>query len=248
MSYQLISQYFLKVINTLHEVELFEKDKIQLSADLIAPRLCDGKVLHVFGSGHSHILAEEISRRAGGLVCINPILDVGFTLMGGAPSKARRLERLEGYATAILDSYQFLNDEVIIIVSQSGINAASVEAALYAKEHGLNVVSLTSLEHSSKSNSRHSSGKRLFEVSDIVIDNHVPHGDAVIQLSDELPRIAPLSTVIGAAILQALIASTAQKMVELGYKDVPIWASANIEGSEEYNKKISYLYPFRYKT
>lgn len=248
MKNQLISEYFDQVKKILREVETSETEKILLSANIIASRLCDGKVLHVFGSGHSHILAEEISRRAGGLVCINPILDIDYTLMGGAPTKGRRLERLEGFASAILDSYQLLKDEVIIIISQSGINVASVDAALFAKKLGLHVICLTSLDHSASSNSRHSSGKRLFEVSDIVIDNHVPIGDAVIQINEGLPKVSPLSTVIGSAILQALIAHVAQKMVECGCKDVPIWASANTEGGDEYNRRISHLYPIRYKT
>jgi len=247
-SRKISDEYFNSAISNLKLVKTREKEKITSAADLIAQSLITGGVLHVFGAGHSHMLAEEVCRRAGGLVQVNPILDIGFTLLSGLPARIRRLERLEGYTRSLVESYELLPNEVIIIASQSGINPAPIEVALASKEQGLYVVSITSLDHSMSLKSRHSSGKRLFEISDVVIDTHVPPGDAVLELSSDLPRIAPLSTVIGATIMQAIIAEVICKLIENGEEKPDIWASANMPGGDEHNRTVAKKYPFRYKS
>lgn len=228
-------------------IENQEAEKLCRSAELIAQCLFDDHVLHVFGSGHSHVLAEEISRRAGGLVCVNPILDTNYTLLAGAPSKSRIFERLEGYSEAVLDSYILYPGEVIIIVSSSGINPSSVGAALYSKKKGLKVISITSIEHSSSLPSRHSSGLKLYQVSDIYIDTHVPIGDAIIEIAPNIPKVCPISTIIGASILQALIGQVVQAMLIIGNPNMHIWESANTINGDSKNREKYLKYPNRYK-
>lgn len=215
-----------------------EHEQIDAAAELILPTLADGGMLHIYGAGHSHLFAEEITYRAGGLVPVNPILDVGYTLMASPPSRSSKLELLEGYVETVLDCYEFRPGEVLIIMSQSGRNPGPVGAALYAKEHGLKIVAVTSVAQSSSQTSRDKSGQRVFELADVVIDNHVPSGDASVEIRSGYPKVAPLSTIVGSTVLQALVAEIAGRMLEKGI-DPPVWMSANVDGSREHNQAMA---------
>ncbi|MBS3949191.1 MAG: SIS domain-containing protein [Peptococcaceae bacterium] len=239
--------YFKTAISILEEIIQDEQSNLDRAADLITQSLTEGGVLHIFGAGHSHLFAEELAFRAGGLVAINPILEYGYTLMGGSASRSTQLERLEGYSKIVLENYHLRPKEVIIITSQSGINPGPIEAALSAKEKGLFVVALTSMHQSSKLSSRHSSGKKLFEIADVVLDNHVPSGDAVIELQTDFPKVAAVSTVTGAAILQSLVAEVAHRLLRDGIQP-PIWISSNVPAGDEHNNKLASQYPSRLKS
>lgn len=243
---RLIHTYFHQAISILEKVLQDESRNMYHTAELISTSLATGGVLHIFGAGHGHLFAEELAYRAGGLVPINPIIDYGYTLMGGSASRSTRLERLEGYSRIILENYEFHPGEVILIVSQSGINPGPVEAAMAAREKGLQVVAITSLGQSSNLPSRHSSGKRLFELADVVIDNHVPSGDALVELQSGFPKVAAVSTVVGAAILQSLVAEVAQRLFDRG-QEPPIWVSANVPNGDDHNRKMAGKYPSRIK-
>jgi len=169
-----MERYFEVVFQTLETVRRAEATTMSQVAERITTSLAQGGVLHIFGAGHAHLLAEEISYRAGGLVPVNPILDIGYTLMANPPSRTTALERLEGYARTLMEGYDLRPGEVLIVFSQSGINPGPVEVALYGKEKGLTVVAITSLTQSRNQASRHSSGKRVFEIADLVIDTHIP--------------------------------------------------------------------------
>lgn len=188
------------------------------------------------------ILAEEVFYRAGSLVAINAMLDNGVSVHFGG-TKSSRMERLEGYADIIIGQYDVRPGEAIIILSNSGRNAVPIEMAMAAKTKGLKVIAITSLAFSRSVPSRHSSGKRLFEVADIVIDNKVPPGDAVMEVGKLSQKMGPVSTIINAAILHTIIMQACQTMLEKGFLP-PIWMSANLEGGDEFNLK----YLSRYKT
>jgi uncharacterized phosphosugar-binding protein len=243
----LAQKYFSIVADTLESILNDESDAIYKAAKQMAESVKLHNILHVFGTGHSHVFAEEVARRAGGLVCINPILDIGYTLMGGFPARPTRLERLEGYSKLLLENHELNAGETIVIVSQSGINTGPVEAALYCKEMGLNVIAISSVSQSKKTPSRHSSGLRLFEIAHITIDNHVPDGDATLEINPLTARISPLSTVVGSAILQALVAETIGILLTEGIIP-PIWSSANLPDGDNKNKLVGEAYPNRVKT
>ncbi len=243
----LVHTYFSKAISTLESVLRDEVRSLERTAAIITESLFEGGVLHVFGAGHGHLFAEELAYRAGGLVPINPIIDYGYTLMGGSASRSTKLERLEGYSRILLENYDFRRGEVILIVSQSGINPGPVEAALAAREKGLQVAAVTSLGQSRNLPSRHSSGLRLFEIADVVIDNHVPTGDAVVEIQDGFPKVAAISTVVGAAILQSVVAEVSGRLLERGLEP-PIWISANVPEGDGHNRKMSEKYPSRLKS
>jgi len=226
--------YFRTAIDTLQQVMETEKEVLDQAAQWIADSVKEDGVLHIFGAGHSMLMGQELMFRAGGLAPVNAILDINFSLMGPPPSAGTALERMEGYAKLILDRYEFRPGEVLVVVSQSGRNPVPIEAALEGKKRGLKVIALTSLQQSSQSTSRHSSGKRLFEVVDLVLDTHVISGDACVEIAPGLPRTSPLSTVIGAAIMQALVAEVAKRLYDAGVQP-PIWVSANVPGGDERN-------------
>lgn len=235
------SKLFSIAIDTITLVSKQEAEKIDAAASMLAKSISSGGMLHIFGAGHSHLFAEEMSCRAGGLVAANPILDIGYTLMGGPPSLISKYERLEGFVTSVLGRYKLRTGEVLIVMSQSGRNPGPVEAALYAMEKGLQVIAITSVGQSREQASRHSSGKRLFEIADLVIDNHVPTGDAAVELKEGLPKVSPISTIIGAAILQSLVAEVAGRMLQMG-EVAPVWMSSNVDGGDEHNELMASRY------
>ncbi len=242
-----LESYFETVAQLLETVRREEAATIREVAARIVNSLSQGGVLHIFGAGHSHLLAEEISYRAGGLIAVNPILDMGYMLPFNSPSRATALERLEGYARSLMEDYDFRAGEVLIVCSQSGINPAPLEVALYGKEKGMTVVALTSLAHSRDLQSRHSSGKRLFEVADLVIDTHTPKGDAVLDCGPGLPRVAAVSTVIGASVLQALVSEVASIWMQTQTTPVPVWVSANLAAGDQHNQMHMSRLPRRRK-
>ncbi len=205
------------------------------------------RMIHVFGCGHSHLMAEEAFWRAGGLVPVHPILDPNLTLLGGR--RTSPLERLEGYARVLLAGEDLRPGEVMVVFSNSGINALPIEVALAAKEAGLHILAVTSLAHGKSVEPRHSSGRRLFELADVTVDTHVPTGDAAVDLSElsggaEGHRVAPLSTAIGALVWNALVAEIAYLRVAAG-AEPSCFISQNVPGGDEANEALVSRYRAR---
>src|ERR671916_1560660 len=165
-----IDAYAARLREVQEAVLAEERQKLLEAARLLAGSL-DGeepdRMIHVFGCGHSHLMAEEAFWRAGGLVPVHPILDPNLSLLGGL--RTSPLERLEGYARVLLTGEELRPGEVMVVFSNSGINAVPIEVALVAKEAGLRVVAVTSLAHSKGVEPRHSCGQRLFELADVAI-------------------------------------------------------------------------------
>lgn len=234
--------YFEKAIATIQKVQITQSEALDKASEWIKDSMEKGGILHVFGSGHSHAISEDVFWRAGGLAQVNAILDVNLTMHGGgAPTRGTSLERMEGYAKIVLENYDLRKDEVIIVISNSGINALPIEVAQIAKDLGLKVIALTNLEQSRNAKSRHSSGKRLFELVDLVIDTCVVPGDASIEIASSLPKAAPLSTVVSCSILQALVAEVAARMYKDGFVP-PIFTSANVPEGDAALKKHSMVF------
>ena len=202
-------------------------DCIVQAGKVIADAIAQGGTLHIFGTGHSHMLAEELYIRAGGLACVNAILEPSLMLHED-PARATELERQEGLAAEILVKHEMRAGDVLIVVSNSGRNPVPIEMALLAKERGLVVIALTSLAHSQAVASRHSSGRRLFEVADVILDNGGEVGDAVLEVEGLPTKACPTSTVIGAAILNAVVATTIEELLGMGI--VPhVLVSSNVD-------------------
>jgi len=240
-----IDEFFNGVIELLKKVKETRKDVMLKAAEVIKNALKEDKLIHVFGCGHSQILVQEVFYRAGGLVPINAMLDLGTSLYAGA-LKTTPVERLPGYAKMLLDYYQIGKGEVLIVISTSGINPVPVEVAMGAKERGATVIAITSVEFSKSSPARHPSGKKLYQVADIVIDNLVPPGDALLSVPGIRTKVAPVSTIINAAILHSILSTAAKMLADEGIEP-PVWLSANVPGGDEFNKRYIAKYKFRIK-
>lgn len=240
-----LEEYSGKICSLVSKAISSQSENIRKASRIIAESLISGGVLHVFGVGHTMILAEEVFSRAGGFAPVNAMLDAGVSTRLGA-MKCSSMERLEGYAKIVLDNYETRKGEVIIVISNSGRNAVPIEMAIEAKKKGLIVIAITSLPFSRSVRSRHSSGKRLFDVADLVIDNLVPPGDAAFELPGLPQKIGPVSTILNATILHAIMIQVASEMLQRGIVP-PIWVSGNLEGSDETNMSYIKRYASRLK-
>ena len=236
-------RYYGKVVDNLSRVFTAQREAMEQAARAIADAVERGGMLHTFGTGHSHMIAEEAFYRAGGLVPVSPILDAGL-LFGDGAVKSTFLERVEGYAGEVLSRYQLREGDVMLVASNSGRNAVPVEMALLAKEKGLTTVAITSVSHSSSVESRHSSGKKLMELVDIVIDNGGVPGDAVVDVPGLSEAVGATSTVVGCAILNSVIVMAVEILVARG-NHPPVFVSSNLDGGDAANKGWIGLYGSR---
>lgn len=231
-------QYFDRLGTLLDEVEN-QGPQIEAAAGLMATCIANDGIVHVFGSGHSHMMAEEVFHRAGGLFAFNAMLDINLTSFGTlAPSM---VERTEGYAQVVLDSFDVRPGEVVVIVSNSGINPVPIELAMDAKKRGATTVAITSAANYGNAVSRHSSGKKLGDVVDLVVDSRVPAGDAILQLDGMDAGIGASSTVLGAALMNAIVSQVAETMLAAGHQP-PAIVSMNVPGGDERNRELQERY------
>lgn len=224
-----------------------EAAPLDAARDAIAAALRADRLIHVAGSGHSHLIALEVFYRAGGIAAAQALLDEDLMLHRGA-ERSTLLERESGRAAAVLARHRVSPGDVVIIVSNSGRNAYPVEFALQARAAGAVTIALTSRQHSTAVASRHTSGKRLFELADIVLDNGGVPGDAGLQIpglqipglqisglevpSLEVPgdagKMGPTSTIIGVWILNLLLAEAVAQLAAESIS-VDVWQSANAD-------------------
>lgn len=215
--------------------------QFQKAADQIRTALETKHSVFIFGCSHAGILAEEVFYRTGGLAVINPIFFPGFMLNTRPITMTSQLERVDGLGKILLKENHVKEGDVLILHSVSGRNNVPVEMALEAKELGISTICITNLAYSQSVTSRHPSGKRLFEACDTVIDNCGCVGDAAIFLEGLPERIGPTSTVVGAALVNALVIETVGGMLSDGVLP-PVFMSANLDGGDAHNKKIFEAY------
>ncbi|MBE6590797.1 MAG: SIS domain-containing protein [Ruminococcaceae bacterium] len=228
----MIEAYFSHLSALLDRVLKTQKESIKKASLLLEEALEASNTVFAFGTGHSHMLSEELFYRAGGLVKVYPIFDEPLMLHVSA-SRSSEIERREGYAAALLDKTPLKENDLIFIFSNSGRNAVPVEMALEAKKRGAKTVCITNLTHSTASASRHSSGKKLYEICDVVIDNCGCKGDAAMDI-DGL-KCGPTSTAVGAAILWAAVCEAVRSLKKRGSL-CEVFLSSNLDGSDEVNQ------------
>jgi uncharacterized phosphosugar-binding protein len=223
-----------------------QTDQIREAAELVAAAIRNEGIMQIFGTGHSRSIVLEIAGRAGGLVPANALSIKDLVMYGGTePDEILdpTIERDPSLAQRILDLASLHPEDVFIVASNSGGNGSVVELALIAKGAGHRVIAVTSLEHSRQVVSRHPSGKRLFEVADVVIDNCGVFGDAALPLPTG-GAITATSSLTGVLIAQMLVAEVCGELLRLGM-DVPVFLSANVPGGDEHNEVLNRRYAGR---
>lgn len=219
-------EYMNKVEELLHKTADVNEETIKMLARKFADNIASNQIIHVFGTGHSHMIGIELFCRAGGLGNVNAILDPD-TLTSNGARRSGALEKLPGLADIIYDSYTINAGDIMIITSNSGRNAVPVEMALRAKKEGVYTIALTNLEQSEAAVSRHPSGKKLYECVDCILDNAVPSGDALLNINGTLT--GPGSTISSIFLLDTIVSEALQILADEG-KELPIFQSQNVDG------------------
>jgi uncharacterized phosphosugar-binding protein len=230
-----IERYYEAILRVQNQVINSQIDVLQQVAQVMADTIRTHGRLFLFGTGHSHMLAEEAHYRAGGLAAAVPILLPALMLHESAALSTYH-EKTAGLAKSLIDTYQPRPGEILFVFSNSGVNTVPVEMAIAGKTLGLTVVALCSMTYS-RSAALSSVGKRLFEVADFIIDNGGEPGDALIPLDCTPCRVGPSSTVLGALIWNCLATEAALLLQAQGITP-PIYASSNLPNSLEHNAQL----------
>ena len=244
MNRNYVNEFETKVNEALDIINKEEKDNIRKAAELIFAAMKNGHILHVFATGHSHMFAEELFYRAGGLIQINPILNPYLMQHEGAVSSTK-YERLEGLSKIIYEGLDLESEDIFIIVSNSGINAVPIEMAKIVKENKHQLIVVSSLDSSKKLKSRVKDGSHLFEYGDVVINNHMPYGDCLVE--SKYGRIGSASSIIGSYIAQRLVLEIIS-LYEENNLEPAIYKSANTEGGDKHNKEAYEKYKKRIRS
>jgi uncharacterized phosphosugar-binding protein len=234
-----VDRYFEVLIERLGEVRASQGEAMDRAAKACARSIAAEKLVFSFGTGHGALPALEMFPRTGTIVGFRPIVEstmISFHRVWGdmGARQYRFIHAVEGYGKAILRSHQLDPADSIVLFSHSGVNAVILDIALGAKEKGLTGIAVTSLPHSSASPSRHSSGKRLFEVADIVIDTRASLSDASIRIEGHDAPVGANSTSVAIAIAHAIVAATAEKLVRRGVEPY-VMVNPNTAGKEAAN-------------
>lgn len=234
----LFQEYLAAVIGLLQRIAAEEEPAVQQAAGLMADAVQNGHNLFAFGCTHSSLPIQDLIYRAGGLMLINPIFGPGIAAMDTRPATlSSEIEKLPGYAKALLDNTPLKAGDVLLLVSVSGRNAVPIEMAQAAQERGAKVIGLTSRAYSQGVSSRHPTGKKMHDFADVVLDNKVDKGDAVLSAEGMPQKFTPASGVTSIAILQGLVAATIQELLRRGVTP-PVFLAANVDGGKEYNARL----------
>ncbi len=233
----LAKKYLEKCSELIKRLQNTQLQKIEEAAEMIAQAVDEGHTLYAWGGPHSSLPVQDIFWRAGGLALVNPLFTHGLSLEVGPIYLTTFLERVDGAGSEFFGQVGAEPGDVIILISTSGRNPFPIEMAASAREAGLKVIGVTSTAYSSSVSSRHSSGKKMQDLCDVVLDNLTAPGDAVIE-NDCLPqKVGPTSGWMGCLMLQALMAETAERLAEKGVIP-PIYYALNLDGQSEY---VQYL-------
>jgi uncharacterized phosphosugar-binding protein len=250
-------RYFDQTLSILNHIRETQMDNLERAAQICADSIGSGGLVFLFGAGHSRMMCEEMTPRQGCFVGWVALVELALSnhasIVGANGLRAPLyLEKYEGYAEEILKGFNFGQHDAFIVISTSGIRPVVVEMAMGAKQRGLPVIALCSRSHCEQSPPAHSSGKKLTDVADVILDNGCPPGDCVIELEGMDWRTGPASTVSGAMIINMLRCRVAELLRERGYQPVLLPSHQFIGASsaqqqlerfyEAYRRSLAHLY------
>lgn len=228
--------YLLNAQELLGQVAITQQDAVSACVNLFTDALATGKMIHTFGTGHSHLLAEEIFYRAGGLAAIYPILDERLMLHKEVV-KGSQNERLPGLAQELVKQHPIANGDVVIVISNSGGNQVTIDLVKIAQDLGAKVIAVTSINHATSKSARSSAAEKIHQLADVVLDNSGVVGDASVRVAGASMSAGPTSTVIGGALLQSVVVGTVAECLKRGIQP-EIFLSSNLAGGDENNAAI----------
>lgn len=234
--------YSIEMIKQLEKIFEGQEEEMEKAISEVFRTIKEDRIIHTFGSGHSHMVGLELFIRAGGLGNVNAMLDQDVLTSNGA-LRSSKLEKLEGLADILWEEYRIEKGDIIIIISNSGRNALPVEMALRAKKEGIKIIAITSLTQTKEFASRHSSGKKLFEIADIILDNKVISGDGIMKVGND--RIGAMSSINGMFIINTVVTEAMIRAEKSGI-ELPVYSSQNIDSFEN-NDKLYKKYMGRVK-
>lgn len=246
----IMSTSYLRYLRTaqdiLEQIEATQTDAIAHASDICAETIAEDGLVYLFGSGHSRMAVEEMFPRYGSFPGFFPIVELAVTyhnqVVGcNGQRQALFLENISGYADVILRNFTFRPHDAMIVFSNSGTNVLPIEIAMGAKKQGLPVIAVSSIAHSRSSISKHTSGKRLFEIADLTIDNCNPPGDAVVDIPNLANPVGPTSSIGTLSIVNAIKCRVAELLTERGKPPIVLTGS-HFLGPEESAQQIERSY------
>jgi uncharacterized phosphosugar-binding protein len=243
-------EYMDQVVDYYELVEKTERENIAAAAKLMAEAIAEDRLIHVYGGGgHTCLVMAELFFRAGGLACINPIMDVAVSPFNQS-LKYLEIERTVNYGRSVVRYYDIAPGDVFVIFHNIGVNPATIDAAMEAKERGARIIAVSSKHWQEELPQdhfiRHPSGENVFDFAEVCIDDHNPVGDATLRVDGFDTPIAPPSNLVDFYIAHRLEIETVRKLVEMGVEP-PVWRSANAPGGDEFNAKYVEKYKPRVK-
>ncbi len=236
-------EYIKKIKKQIDDIYKYEEGNIKKLAEEMARCIIEDKIIHVIGTGHSHMIGLELFIRAGGLANVNCMLDSVLLTADGA-IRSSKLERINEIAQILWEEHRIVEGDMLIVISNSGRNALPIEMAMLAKSNGIKLAVITSLSQSKKYPSRHKSGKKLYEFADILLDNHVPSGDGFMTIGNTLT--GAVSSISGMTIVNTASTEAMKIAYNNGVK-LPIYGSQNIDESnnenlyKKYSRRIKHM-------
>ncbi|GAC1310015.1 MAG: SIS domain-containing protein [Isosphaeraceae bacterium] len=252
-----LKRYFQTVRATIDAIENDQLEPIKIAARKFSESILSDRLVHVFGTGHSRMAVEEVFPRYGSFPGFHPIVELSMTyhnpvVGANGQRQAMFLENVAGFGPVLWRNFAVTADDCLLAISTSGCSAVTIDVALEAKRLGMFVVALTSLTHSKVSDSRHESGRKLYEVADLVLDHHAPAGDAVIRIDRLEAPVAPVSTIGSCLIVNLLKCEVARILTDAGAPPKVLTAAVHVgkerakeifeETYDDYRKRVGVLY------
>ena len=239
-----LTQYRDRISAILNSIWTTQSDNIERAAALMAYSISKGGLVHLFGSGHSVLPVQDIFPRYGAYPGFRPLMDMRLmwtNVIGSGGAKGLLwLERREGYAQVIFENEPIRPGDVMLVFSHGGLNAAGIEVALEAKKRGLSVVCVTSMDNYRKREAAHSSGKKLADCADVVIDNCCPAEDSLVKIENWKAPVAASSTAATVTIYMAIVAQVAAELSNRGLNP-PVFVSPNVPDIPKDNNDRVYI-------
>lgn len=239
----MLDLYFQKLKELMSLIEIEEKENLKTAAEKVSQCIEGDGIIHVFGCGHSHMLAEELFYRAGGLAAINPILIEDLMLHKGA-LRSSKFEQQNDYAGSFIKNTLINPGDLLIVVSTSGRNPVPIDVAEAAKSQGAFVIAITSPGYAESQSSRHKHGKYLYQSAHLVIDNHIAVGDVLMEHHSLRAGFGSGSSIAGMAIANAIMVEAIAIMLSHDFTP-PIFKSGNADGAAQHNQVLIERYKDR---